>query len=242
MLVTLQTSAVLHIDETRWWVSGPGYWLWVVTNEQGTYYRIVPNRDRETAASLVGEEFAGVLVSDCLNIYDDLNPIQHKCYAHHLKALSEALKTPAGQGSAYLLEIRALLHTALLLKQCHTLISAELFAEVRQTLRDRTDLLLASPRGDPSDPQTEQEERLRRRLYKQRDHLFTFLDYEAVDGTNNQAERQLRPAIVSRKVSCGNKTEAGARTWEILASLAATCDQQGQSFINYVAQAVAIHP
>ncbi|MGJ3247335.1 MAG: IS66 family transposase [Elainellaceae cyanobacterium] len=73
LLVTLQTSAVLHIDETGWWVSGPGYWLWVVTNEQGTYYRIVPNRDRETAASLVGEEFAGVLVSDCLNIYDDLN-------------------------------------------------------------------------------------------------------------------------------------------------------------------------
>jgi hypothetical protein len=71
--------------------------------------------------------------------------------------------------------------------------------------------------------------------------LFTFLDYPAVAATNNQAERQLRPAVISRKLSCGNKTEAGAKTWEILASLAATCAQQGQSFIDYVAQSVVLH-
>ncbi len=43
-------------------------------------------------------------------------------------------------------------------------------------------------------------------LNKQRDHLFTFLDHEGVDATNNLAERQLRPAVIARKISCGNKT------------------------------------
>ena len=63
---------------------------------------------------------------------------------------------------------------------------------------------------------------MRLRVYKQRDHLFTFLDHEDVDATNDLAESQLRPAVIARKISCGNKTPKGARTWQILASLAAT--------------------
>jgi transposase len=78
---------------------------------------------------------------------------------------------------------------------------------------------------------------LRNRLAKQRDHLFTFLDHDAVDATNNLAERQLRPAVIARKVSCGNKTPKGARTWQILASLAATCTQRATSFIDAMARA-----
>ena len=62
------------------------------------------------------------------------------------------------------------------------------------------------------------------------------LDHDEVEATNNRAERQLRPAVISRKISCGNKTEEGMKTWEILASLAATCQQKGLSFIDHVAQ------
>jgi hypothetical protein len=50
---------------------------------------------------------------------------------------------------------------------------------------------------------------VRKRLNKRRDHLFTFLDHDGVDATNNLAERQLRPAVIARKISCGNKTQKG---------------------------------
>ena len=64
--------------------------------------------------------------------------------------------------------------------------------------------------------------------------MFTFLDYPNVDATNNRAERALRPAVIARKLSCGNKTERGKRTWEILASLAATCHQRGQDLVEHL--------
>jgi len=83
-------------------------------------------------------------------------------------------------------------------------------------------------------------EAVRNRLNKQRDHLFTFLDYDGVDATNNLAERQLRPAVIARKISCGNKTPKGARTWQILASLAATCVQRANSFIDTLARAAPL--
>jgi hypothetical protein len=52
---------------------------------------------------------------------------------------------------------------------------------------------------------------------------------------HNLAERQLRLAVIARKLSCGNKTAAGAHTWEVLSSLAATCAQRAQSFVELVA-------
>ena len=80
----------------------------------------------------------------------------------------------------------------------------------------------------------------RRRLEKQQDRLFTFLDVEEVEATNNLAERQLRPAVIARKVSRGNKTPKGAHTWEILTSLAATCAQQAESFAHLVSQSALL--
>ena len=70
-------------------------------------------------------------------------------------------------------------------------------------------------------------------------HLFTFLDHDGVEATNNLAERQLRPAVIARKISGGNKTPKGARTWQILTSLAATCAQRATSFIAALARAAA---
>ncbi|MCB0847184.1 MAG: transposase, partial [Bacteroidetes bacterium] len=62
-----------------------------------------------------------------------------------------------------------------------------------------------------------------------------------VDPTNNLAERQLRPAVIARKISCGNRTPKGANTWKIIASIATTADQLKQDFIHTVDLAITRH-
>jgi transposase len=223
LLARLRAGPCVHSDETSWWVGGPGYWLWVFANK-GT-----KGRGRAIVAAALGEQFAGVLVSDCLATYDDVNPRQQKCYSHHLKAIKLAGE---GNPSAWLDAVRGLLLQALELKR-------QPLAPLEKTAR-RTELtaqaqqLLALPRP------TNLEEKVRRRLEKQQDHLFTFLEVAEVDATNNLAERQLRPAVIARKVSCGNKTPQGAHTWEILASLAASSVQRSESFAQVVSQAALL--
>jgi hypothetical protein len=225
----LRAGPCLHSDETSWWVGGPGYWLWVFTNKTMTIYRVAKGRGRDLLLEMLGPEFAGVLVSDCLAIYDDVNPRQQKCYSHHLKAIRLAGED---QPSAWLEEVRWLLQEAMALKRQP--LEAEQRAQRRAALEARATELLAAPRP------TTLEEKVRRRLEKQQDHLFTFLDVEEVEATNNLAERQLRPAVIARKVSCGNKTPKGAHTWEILTSLAATCAQQAESFAQLVSQSALL--
>jgi rRNA maturation protein Nop10 len=220
----IRASPAVHSDETSWWVGNPGFWLWVFTTPTTTLYHVAAGRGRDVVTTTLGADYAGVLISDCLAIYDGGPPVQHKCYAHHLKAI--ATLTQEGP-NAYAAILTALLRAAMRLK-AEPPADAATVAQQRRTLEIAADVALAAPRADPA------EERVRRRLAKQRDHLFTFLDHAAVPATNNLAERQLRPAVIARKLSCGNKTPAGARTWEILASLAATCHQRGESFLDLV--------
>jgi transposase len=229
LMAQLRAGPCVHSDETSWWVGGPGYWLWVFASKGITAYQVAKGRGRSIVAAALGEHFEGVLVSDCLATYDDVNPRQQKCYSHHLKAIKQAGED---QPSVWLEEVRWLLQSAMTLK--HQSLEPAEKARHRAELEARAGQLLAAPRP------TNLEEKVRRRLEKQKDHLFTFLDVEEVEATNNLAERQLRPAVIARKVSCGNKTPQGAHTWEILASLSATCVQRAVSFAQLVSQAAPL--
>jgi transposase len=230
----LRQAPALHSDETSWWVAGPGWWLWVFTTHLLTFYVVARSRGRDLLNDILGKDFGGVLVSDCLAIYDDATALQHKCYAHHHKAIRQAKALHPHQGEGFLCDVEAMLRAAVALQQQKADLSLESFSDLRQALEHKAVQLLEPPRSEPN------EEAVRKRLHKQRDHLFTFLDHDGVDATNNLAERQLRPAVIARKISCGNKTPKGARTWQILASLAATCAQRTTSFIAELARAAPL--
>ena len=228
-------SAVLHSDETGWYVGKPGYSLWVFTNQDLTLYRVVERKTRERLKRIVGENFAGVLVSDCLSIYNEVCPLQQKCYSHHLKAISDAIKSHPNQGKGYLMEWRFLLKLALALKETRGEPGGESDRKRLKLLRLWSERLLQTPRQEFF------EERIRKRLLKQEEHLFVFLERPEVDATNNLAERELRPAVIARKLSCGNTTRLGADTFETLASITRTATRNAKSLRDLLQVALQRH-
>ena len=80
-----------------------------------------------------------------------------------------------------------------------------------------------------SDP-NERNQAFVERLGKAREHIAPLLEQPELPATNNLGERQIRPLVVHRKLSAGNKTEEGAKTTAALASLTATCHQQAIPF------------
>lgn len=224
---SVRDSAAIHADETGWWVGGHSAWLWVFTNPALTLYTI-GNRSQEVIRRVLGDDYAGVLISDCLASYDPHPGTKSKCCAHHLKAISEAREL--APNSAFLADIYFFFKAAIILHKYRADAGDIAYWRAVLHLQRHLDEVLAPTYSNPH------EERIANRLRKQRPHLLTFLVLpDIVDPTNNLAERQLRPAVISRKLSCGNKTEAGTATFEVLASLSATCRQQGRSFAELVA-------
>ena len=78
--------------------------------------------------------------------------------------------------------------------------------------------------------------RFAKRLRKHRQHIFRFLYVDDLDATNNQAERMLRPAVITRKTNGCNRSADGAKTHAILSSLLATCRQQAIPILDYLIQ------
>ena len=224
----------INTDETGWWLENNRASLWVMCNSTATYYRVVRHKDRDTLHTVVPPDWPGVLVSDCLSVYDGATPLQQKCYSHHLKAISAAARQRGSPGG-WLNRIKLLLQAAMALDHTRDTFEPEDFVEKTDALkRQARTLLTEEPRRCPH------EESVRNRLWKQRDHLFIFLDHEGVDATNNLAERQIRPAVIRRKLSCGNRSPRGAHSFEVLTSLAATCRQRGTDFLRLVANAAPL--
>lgn len=236
----------LHSDETSWYVGQPGWWLWVLANETITLYEISQQRSQETLENMLGPSFGGILISDCLSVYENFCEVQQKCYAHHLKAIDDALK--ACPDSSFLKLMRKLLLKAIGYEACRDSFEPPDFQRLCSHLEQRTDQLLPTFLDENGNYQfdelncpfnlQETELKVARRIAKRRQHLFTFLYYEQVPATNNLAERKLRPAVIQRKISCGNKTPKGANAWKVIRSLHATSLQNGQDFSDSVFQAI----
>ncbi len=75
LLESIRKSKVAYADETSWYVGNPKYWLWTFTNKDRTLYHVIDSRARQVIYDILGKNYKGVLVSDCLAIYDDVHPV-----------------------------------------------------------------------------------------------------------------------------------------------------------------------
>jgi transposase len=70
-----------------------------------------------------------------------------------------------------------------------------------------------------------------REMLDQSDYLWTFVDNEGLEPTNNAAERAIRPAVLWRKGSFGTDTAEGSRFAERILTAVTTLKQQGRSAV-----------
>ena len=221
-------SAVQHVDETGWKIGGCSAWLWVFADEHTTLYRIRRSRGHEVVVEVLGDDYPGVLVSDCFLAYDPLNFTKSKCSAHLLKRCSEIEKSKSRGAVGFSRRVAALLRRAMALKRRRGTIGDHGYAVLRGKVHAELDRLLAGTYTDPDNA------RLAKLLRKHRDSVLRFLDPDGVDATNNLAEREGRPAVIARKLSAGNRTEAGAETHAVLASVFRTYRRQGRDILEAV--------
>jgi transposase len=231
----LRAAPAVFVDETSWYVGAPGHWLWTFTTADTTVYEVADNRSHEVPLEMLGVEFAGMLVSDCLSSYDPLPYRQHKCVGHHQKAISQALNRPDTTDPSYLKQWRLLMIMVSVLWRHRESLGEEEFVRQRTHLESWCDRLLAEVRSQAGDVAVQE------RMRKQRESLFGCLYEPAAEPTNNRAERSFRWAVMARKLSCGNKTESGARCFAVRASLGRTCLERGRDFVSYLAAAVPMN-
>jgi transposase len=236
--LVLRAAGVVHADETGWRTNGKSGYLWTLTNPNHTLFHIDRSRGGKVIIDLLGKSFGtdekgssngGTLVSDFYSVYDQFDGSHQKCLTHLLRELRDTIaQRPELCGHAFFKRCKRLVQEMLKLKNRRQQLSKSNYVHQVELLEKRLDELA---QGEWNDADAD---RLTARLRKHRPHLTTFLHKAEVDGTNNAAERALRPAVVMRKITGGSRSEAGAKAWAILASVLRTAEQQGRDVLETI--------
>jgi transposase len=223
-----KSSAVLHADETSWRVNGRTHWLWCFTNKDLAYFVIDRCRGSTVALKVLGKYFAGVLVTDFLAAYGLIRALaKQKCLVHLLREIIRVnLFDSSPEWKAFRNQLKRLVLDGLRLGRQRADLGPTCFERRKALLQQRLIELYARPYSN------ENANRLRKRLERHRNEIFTFLDYPGVTADNNHAERQIRPAVVSRKTSYGNRSKEGADVQAMLLSIFRTLELRGYNPVN----------
>ena len=80
----VRNSPVVTPDETGWRVAAISHWLWAFVTPETTVYAICPGRGFDDATTVLGADFAGVLVRDGWVSYRCYRAALHQSCLNHL--------------------------------------------------------------------------------------------------------------------------------------------------------------
>lgn len=222
----LPEQSHLHVDETGWRIDGNNGWLWSFSNEDISVYTIEDSRGQRVVEDVLGEFFNGVLCSDFYGAYHKIESEKQKCWAHilrDLKNLNE--KYPKNLEVVYFASrMKNFFRRGKKLREKKA--AEEQICTQLERLKSDTQNF-AHRKFKQADLKT-----LGKRIIKYRDELYTFIE-KNLEPTNNNAEREIRPAVLMRKTSYGNRSDKGASDQAILMSMLRTSRKQGQNFVNF---------
>ncbi|MGI9427501.1 MAG: IS66 family transposase, partial [Bythopirellula sp.] len=199
------------------------------------YFMIDRSRGSPALQKFFIREFNGTLITDFWGAYNAVVCAgRQMCLVHLLRELeqTEKYKSPGKHWPEFAKKLRRLVGDAIRLWREQGELPAKTYASRKDCLHKRLAVLIDSPWENTH------ARRLVKRLRRHQGDMFTFLDQEGVPFDNNHAERAIRPAVILRKNSYGNRSEHGADCQAVLMSVFRTLKQRGHDPIRTVIGAI----
>jgi len=241
----LLQSLVAHFDETGLRVKGKLHWLHTCCNQLFTYLFIHANRGKKAlldSASLIGQ-FANWAIHDCWVSYFNFEQCAHGiCGAHILReltALEEKNTQWATWYKRYLLTIYYMSDEGK--NQLNPQQQQKALALYNKiwTYADQAEPPPQKSKTGRGRPKATKGRNLLIRLKKHQAAVLAFAFHKEVPFTNNQAERDLRPAKIKQKVAGSFRTFEGAQRYARIQGFLSTTRKHQFSVFNELKAALS---
>ena len=170
--------------------------------------------------NILGKSYGGTLISDFLSAYNKIDAkAKQRCLAHIFRDLDKVTEYWHNDKEV----IRYCDRLTKILKD-----SISLYKEYRGKEWDekyytkRAGLKDALRDFSFPNPNKRILKRFAKRLERHKDEILTFLYVKDIDHHNNHAEQQIRPDVIFRKITFGNRSIAGAENHSVLMTILQT--------------------
>ncbi len=219
----------MHADETYSVLDGERAYYWLHATQQYIHFQFDTTRAGEVSRELLGEDFAGTLVTDCYSAYDAQGAkAKQKCLSHLARTARDWQNLTAADSPAYRFfeAVQQWVKRGCEFHRCRHHLSARKQADEMAWLRAELQRLQSCPLDH--DKATTLQERINRYA----DCWLVFLDDPRVPPTNNHAERCLRPLVILRKITFGHRTRSGGTRMARLMTIQETAKRHGRRTLD----------
>lgn len=232
IIQALREASVVYGDETGWKILGKNGQCWILTapKKPATRYIIADTRGAGVLDEALGENFQGIMVSDFYGAYNNVGSDQQKCWVHLLRETHLLARADPDN------EERQRFHQKLTnIYAAIIQFKAKRWTERRAKytctrLTNQLQPLAQTPWAD------KECQRIAARITKYQRQLLTCIRHKDVLPENNTAERGLRPVVVHRKITSGNRSDKGAKTYQINKSVIETFRLEGGDLVEKLRQ------
>jgi predicted RecB family nuclease len=227
ILRQIASGHLVHADETKGVVYGGGHYVWIFTNLTSVAYVYSASREAAVLEDVLAG-FEGVLVSDFYGGYDSVPCRQQKCLIHLMRDINEdLLKHPFDE------ELSSIARGfgSLLREIVETIDRWGLKRHHLRKHRRAAERFLDKVASMPCS--TEAAAALKKRIGKNREKLFIFLDCDGVPWNNNNAEHAVR-AFTRLRNTMASSTAKGTADYCILLSVQQTLRYRGIGFLDFL--------
>jgi transposase len=229
----LPEQSVMNIDESPTKQGQAKAWVWTFVTATFTFFACRTSRAATVLQELLGVDFQGIIHCDRARMYWCFGRLQW-CWAHLKRDFQGLIDSPCATkkrlGRDLMKPTKELF--ALWKKVRDGTISRRTFQRRMKPIRQRVDALLlrgyynALTHG------------FCKELVEHGEHLWTFVDVEGIEPTNNAAEQALRHAVIWRKLSFGTQSRCGSQFVERMLTVIETCRRQNRDVYAWVVDAV----
>jgi len=220
LLEELKKSPFIHADETGWRIDGINHWLWKFSDKSICVSHIDKSRGQRVVEDILGKSYSGVLVSDFLSAYNKIiAKAKQRCLVHIFRDLKKVIEYWCNDKEVlrYCKRLKKILEDAIALyKEYLGKEWDERYYSRRAHLKDAL-----RDFGFPN-PSKRILKRFAKRLERHKDEILTFLYVKDIDPHNNHAEQQIRPDVIFRKITFGNRSLIGAENHSVLMTILQT--------------------
>jgi transposase len=214
-------ASVRHADETGWRNDGQSGYAWLFCTVTLSIFLFKNTRSASVPKGIFGQKkLLGVLVVDRYNGYNKLPVMIQYCYAHLLRDVEKLVKDcpDDDEVTRFTGALIPLLVQAMHLRSQDS--SDAAYYRQAAKLRKRIMAVCRSPAHHLG------VRAIQDIFTGHEDRLFHWVTDRRVPADNNQAERNLRPTVIARKVSFGSSSDAGAETRSVLMSVLHTLNKR----------------
>ena len=234
----VEAAAVKHTDATSWLRRGSLMSLWVLACGSATVYCILRDGRMATIRPFFGA-LVGILVSDRASVFGFWAMRKRQiCWAHLIRRFVSFSQRdgPEATIGAELLEC-----TRLIFEYWHGYKKSVLTREELQHWMLPLQRHVVSLLRRAAVVDYEEVSGSCRDILAHAEALWTFVDQEGVEPTNNHAELMLRAFVLWRKKSFGTQSERGERFAERIMTVAQTAKKQGRAIIGFLVATLEAH-